>query len=117
MKRLNRCCAFVLLAAATACSATGERGIADKRSDFRRFIPMRTDPAADGLRQVHPYFRRADRTEIIRAIENACADGRSGRALFDERTKAGYYVNCNPRNRQLLNGYVPANAKQEPHSH
>ena len=39
-----------------------------------------------------------------------------GNGLYDERRHAGYYVNCNSDNRQLLNGYVPANSKEAPHS-
>lgn len=116
MKLLTSCFAF-LLVITTACSGQGQRGIADKRSDFRQFIPMKTDPRKDGLREVKPFFRRAERAEIVRAIEHACTSGRDGSSVLDERTGAGYYVNCNPRNRQLLNGYVPLNSRQEPHAH
>jgi hypothetical protein len=104
---------FLLLG---ACSADGQRGVADKRSDFKSFTPMQQDPARDGLRAVKPYFRRASRDEVLRAIERACVGGKEGSSVFNRNTGAGYYVNCNPRNRQLLNGYIPANPRQAPHS-
>ena len=107
---------IVLLATLPACSTQAARGIADKRSDFRNFLPMHTDPGRDGLKPVKPYFRRPDRGEIMRAIEHACVGRRGGSSVYDEKTQAGYYVNCNPKNRQLLNGYVPVNRKEEPHS-
>jgi hypothetical protein len=107
---------MVLLATIPACSIQPTPGVADKRSDFRSFLPMKADPGRDGLKRAKPYFRRADRGEIIRAIERACNGRRSGSSVYDPRTGAGYYVNCNPRNRQLLNGYVPANPSQQPHS-
>jgi hypothetical protein len=92
------------------------RGIADKRSEFSRFLPMTADPARDGLKAVKPYFPTANRAEILRAIEHACVGGRHGSSIYEERRQAGYYVNCNPKNRQLLNGYVAANPAAQPHS-
>lgn len=71
---------------------------------------------------VRPYFKTANRAEILRAIEGACRgvgeDGRhkEGSSVFDSAAQTGYYVNCNPENRQLLNGYVPANPAHAPHS-
>ena len=106
----------MLLFSAACSSAEGQRGIADERSDFKSFIPMRQDLSRDGLKPVRPYFKRANRAEILRAIERACTGEKKGSSVFDPRTEAGYYVNCNPRNRQLLNGYIPANARQAPHS-
>jgi hypothetical protein len=100
----------------SACSAGDSRGIADGRSDFKSFIPMKQDLTRDGLKPVKPYFKRANRAEILRAIERACTGGKKGSSVFNPRTDEGYYVNCNPSNRQLLNGYVPANARQAPHS-
>lgn len=100
-----------------ACSSSGTRGIADSKNEYQRFVPMKQDPARDGLKAVPPYFKSANRTEILRAIERACQGGRAGSAVTNARTGAGYYVNCNPRNRQLLNGYVPINPKERPHSH
>lgn len=115
--RLPACVAtIVLLVTAYGCHSRPARGIADKRSDFRSFLAMKSDPIRDGLKRVRPYFRRANRTEILAAIDRACAAGRSGNSFFDERTQAGYYVNCNPSNRQLLNGYVPINPSEQPHS-
>jgi len=98
------------------CSAESQRGIADKRSDFKSFIPMQQDLTRDALRPVKPFFKRANREEILRAIERACVGAKRGSSVFEPRTGEGYYVNCNPENRQLLNGYVPANARQAPHS-
>ena len=106
----------VLFGAACACSTQEVRGIADKRSDFRNFVPMKSDPGRDGLKEVKPYFRQANRSEIMAAIERACDGRRTGSSVYDERRSAGYYVNCNPRNRQLLNGYVPINPKVGPRS-
>jgi len=116
----------ILLAAifltSAACSSANERGIADKRSDFQKFLPMSGDPAKDGLKAVQPYFKSVNRAQILRAIENACrgagANGRrkEGSSDFNPSTGAGYYVNCNPENRQLLNGYVPAKGSRAPHS-
>lgn len=103
--------------AMTACSsAEGQRGVADQRSHFAQFIPMRQDPARDGLKEVRPFFNHANRTEIMRAIEHACVGDKAGSSVYDPRSGRGYYVNCNPRNRQLLNGYVPSNPRREPHS-
>ena len=116
----------ILLAAVflfpAACSPQNERGIADKRSDFGKFLPMTGDPTRDGLKAVRPFFRAANRSEVLRAIERACSGvGENGRrkegsSIFNRETGAGYYVNCNPENRQLLNGYIPANAAHPPHS-
>ena len=100
----------------SSCSAEGQRGIADKRSNFQSFVPMKQDLARDGLKPVKPYFKRANRQEILRAIERACTGEKKGSSVFNPKTDEGYYVNCNPSNRQLLNGYVPANARQAPHS-
>jgi hypothetical protein len=101
----------------TACGGQNVRGIADKRSDFRKFMPMTGEPSRYGLKSVHPYFKRANRAQIMRAIEQACQDGRKrGSSVLNPRADAGYYVNCNPKNRQLLNGYVPANGREAPHS-
>lgn len=102
--------------AIVACSRQGAWGIADKRTDFRNFLPMKQDPAREGLRVVKPYFRPSERAEIVGAIERACDGRRRGSSVYDPRTGRGYYVNCNPKNRQLLNGYVPANPAQQPHS-
>ncbi len=99
-----------------ACSAQGQRGIADERSHFDQFLPMKQDPAKDGLKAVRPYFKSANRTQILRAMEKACQGRKEGSSVFDPATERGYYVNCNPRNRQLLNGYIPANPKRRPHS-
>jgi len=115
MKNLSAVLA-VCVVAMTACSAQGQRGVADERSHFEKFLPMKQDPGKDGLKAVRPYFDRANRTEILRVIEHACQGGKAGSSAFDPRTQRGYYVNCNPRNRQFLNGYVPLNAKRRPHS-
>jgi hypothetical protein len=53
---------------------------------------------------------------VLRAIERACTGGRRGSSIYNEKTGAGYYVNCNPRNRQLLNGYVSLTPAARPHS-
>lgn len=108
---------IVLMLTLVACSAGSQRGIADKRSDFKRFLPMTGNPSRYGLRVVRPFFKTANHAQILRAIEVACQGGREGRSVFNEERQAGYYVNCNPRNRQLLNGYVPANPERQPHSH
>ena len=92
------------------------RGIADKRSDFRQFLPLDGDIAAYGLKAVHPQFRAGDREAVVRAIELACQGGKAGSSEYDPRTEQGYYVNCNPKNRQLLNGYVPLDPHTRPHS-
>ncbi|MFL6449324.1 MAG: hypothetical protein ACJ746_16830 [Bryobacteraceae bacterium] len=107
---------LLVVMAATSCGRQDARGIADSRSDFRQFVPMKSDPARDGLKAVKPYFRASDRAGVLRAIERACDGRRRGSSVYDERTGAGYYVNCNPQNRQLLNGYVPLNARVRPHS-
>ena len=115
-----RWCVWVMVALATAfqsgCSTGSVRGIADKRSDFKRFRAMEGDASRYGLRAVRPYFQKANRTEILRAIETACTGSKEGSSSYNPETKAGYYVNCNPHNRQLLNGYVPANPRVRPHS-
>jgi hypothetical protein len=116
MKLSSVCFAAVLLLFASSCSAGNQRGIADERSHFQSFIPMKQDVSRDGLKPVKPYFKRANRQEILRAIERACTGEKRGSSVFDPRTGEGYYVNCNPRNRQLLNGYIPVNARQMPHS-
>lgn len=110
--------ALIALLLGSACSSRnrGLRGIADKRSEFGSFLPMKADPARDGLKTVKPYFERANRAEILRAIERACVGGRRGSSIYEEQRQAGYYVNCNPKNRQLLNGYVAANPSEQPHS-
>lgn len=105
---------FCLLA---ACSGHSTRGIADRRTDFRQFLPMKGDPSHYGLKAVRPLFRSANRSQIIRAIETACRDSRKrGSSVFNEQSQSGYYVNCNPENRQLLNGFVSANPSEAPHS-
>lgn len=109
----------LLLAGAllTSCGGQNVRGIADKRSDFRKFLPMNANASHDGLRAVRPYFKRADRSQILRAIESACAgEHKRGSSVSHPENGSGYYVNCNPQNRQLLNGYVAANAREAPHS-
>lgn len=98
-----------------ACSHTGQRGIADRRSDFRKFLPMTGDPAKYGLKPVRPYFRSANRAQILRAIESTCSGNKEGSSVFKPESQAGFYVNCNPRNRQLLNGYVSRDPKKRPH--
>lgn len=77
---------------------------------------MQSDPGREGLKAVRPYFKTASRPQILRAIERACTGDKRGNSVQDERTGAGYYVNCNPANRQLLNGYVPSNPREQPHS-
>lgn len=111
--------AVFLICLMTACSTGSQRGIADKRSDFKKFLPMEKPAAEYGLRQVRPFFKRANRAEILRAIEEAClseGSNKSGSSAYNPATQAGYYVNCNPGNRQLLNGYIPVNARRRPHS-
>ena len=100
-----------------ACTPAGVRGIADKRNDFRKFTPMTGDPARYGLKPVRPYFKRANRAQILRAIELACQGGRKrGSSMLNPAANSGYYVNCNPENRQLLNGYIPSSPSQSPRS-
>lgn len=96
--------------------AERQRGIADRRSEFQKFLPMTGDPAKDGLKEVRPYFTTANRAAILRAIERACQGKRAGSSIFDPEKQAGYYVNCNPENRQLLNGFVPLNPSVRPRS-
>ncbi|MBV9499589.1 MAG: hypothetical protein JO138_09465 [Acidobacteriaceae bacterium] len=107
---------FAIALLLTACSLPGQRGIADRRSEFQKFLPVSGDPARYGLKEVRPYFTRPDRATILRAIERACQGGRAGSSIFDPAKRAGYYVNCNPQNRQLLNGFVPLNPGVRPHS-
>lgn len=114
MRQIAIAIAFCMVA---ACAGRDVRGIADKRSDFKQFLPMKGDAAHYGLRTVKPFFPRANRAEIMRAIENACRDTRKrGSSVYNEERQAGYYVNCNPQNRQLLNGYVPATSREAPRS-
>jgi hypothetical protein len=108
----SACCVILLV----ACGARSSRGIADRRSSFREFLPMKSDASRDGLREVKPYFTAADPSRIEAAIKRACTQGREGSSVFDQRSGRGYYVNCNPHNLQLLNGYVPSNPKEQPHS-
>ena len=108
--------AFLLLALLASCSSGSQRGIADKRTDFKKFLPMEEDPASHGLKPVRPYFRRPNHIEILHAIEVACAGGKEGSSAYNPVTQSGYYVNCNPRNRQLLNGYIPLDPRRRPHS-
>lgn len=105
-----------LLILVTACTPSGKRGIADKRTNFQQFLPMKSNPERDGLKPVKPYFRVPVRSEILREIQHACAGGKRGSSVFDPARGTGFYVNCNPENRQLLNGYVPLSAGQQPHS-
>ena len=119
MKILIRTCSglAVLSLLLASCGGQNVRGIADKRSDFRRFVPMSGDAAREGLKTVRPFFKRADRAQILRAIESACAgEHKRGSSVFREESGSGYYVNCNPGNRQLLNGFVAANPREAPHS-
>ncbi len=116
MKNCVLMIAVLLASLLGGCSTGSERGIADKRSDFKRFMAMEGNATRYGLKTVRPYFKRADRAEILRAINTACTGGKEGSSEYNPSTQAGYYVNCNPRNRQLLNGYVPANARKRPHS-
>jgi hypothetical protein len=106
----------VALAMTSSCSSRSSRGIADKRSDFKAFLPMREDPYRSGLKPVKPFFKRGNREEVLRAIERACTPGKEGASIYEPRTGEGYYVNCNPRNRQLLNGYIPSDPRRRPHS-
>ena len=107
---------IALTLAIAGCSRRETRGIADKRTNFERFLPMTGNAEHYGLKPVRPFFRSANRALILRAIERACQGGRSGRSVQDARSGAGYYVNCNPSNRQLLNGYVPIAPGEQPHS-
>lgn len=116
MKHCGLMVVVLLASLVGGCSTGSERGIADKRSDFKRFMAMEGDAARYGLRTVRPYFKTANRAEILRAIQTACTNGKEGSSEYNPSTQAGYYVNCNPRNRQLLNGYIAANARKRPHS-
>jgi hypothetical protein len=106
----------VLTLGSLACTHHDPRGIADKRTNFEKFLPMTSDPTRYGLKPVRPFFHVANRAQVLRAIERACQGGERGSSVQDPRTGGGYYVNCNPENRQLLNGYVPTNPNQRPHS-
>src|SRR5690349_5087520 len=64
---------FLIFVVIVGCSGSSQRGIADKRSDFRRFLSMTDDPSSHGLREVEPYFQTADRARIMAAIERACS--------------------------------------------
>jgi hypothetical protein len=108
---------IVILVLCVACSSSSQRGIADKRSDFRKFLPMTGDPVRYGLKAVRPFFRTANRSEILHAIEAACSGEKEGSSVYRSEAQAGYYVNCNPSNRQLLNGYVARDARRRPSSH
>lgn len=77
---------------------------------------MTGDPAKYGLKPVRPYFRSANRAEILRAIERACTGDKEGSSIYEPERQAGYYVNCNPTNRQLLNGYVSRDPRRRPRS-
>ncbi len=115
--RLNTASTILISIALAACSAGNQRGIADKRSDFKRFLPMEKPASEYGLRQVRPFFKRANRAEILHIIEESCTGAaKAGSSAFNPATQAGYYVNCTPGNHQLLNGYVPINARRRPHS-
>jgi len=107
---------FALWTVLAGCAEHSQRGIADKRTHFEAFVPMKQDAARDGLKPVKPFFKRANPEEILRVIERACTGNKAGSSVFDPATQAGYYVNCNPRNRQLLNGYVSANPSERPRS-
>lgn len=106
---------LLLFLALVACFHTGQRGIADRRSDFRKFLPMTGDPVKYGLRVVRPFFKTANRADILRAIESACVGEKEGSSIYRPESQTGYYVNCNPRNRQLLNGYVSRDPRKRPH--
>jgi hypothetical protein len=116
MKLLPIFLSIVAVLEFAACSTRSQRGIADRRSDFGAFLPMKQDPHRDGLRAVRPHFKKANREEILSAIERACSEGKAGSSVLNPRTGDGYYVNCNPRNRQLLNGYVSVDPTKRPHS-
>ena len=107
---------LALLVVAGGCSAQNDRGVADKRSNFEKFLPMKGDPSHYGLKEVKPFFKASRRTDVLRAMERVCQGAKKGGSVFDPRSGSGYYVNCNPENRQLLNGYVPANPKVRPRS-
>ena len=108
--------AIVLALVLAGCSLSSQRGIADKRSDFRKFLPMTGDPMRYGLKAVRPYFKRANRAEILGAIERACTGRKEGSSVFEPEVQSGYYVNCNPSNQQLLNGYVSRDPRKRPSS-
>ena len=106
-----------LLAVLSSCASPDERGIADTRSEFGKFLPIPHAVASYDLKPVKPFFKRANRAEILRAIDHACQGSKGGSSIYDERTGAGYYVNCNPRNRRLLNGYSPLDPKKRLREH
>ena len=107
----------LLLLSSASCSGSKQRGIADKRTNFSKFLPMEGDAHRYGLRTVRPRFANGQRAQIEHAINVACQGGKEGSSSFDPQTDEGYYVNCNPSNRQLLNGYIPLNPAHMPHSH
>jgi hypothetical protein len=117
MMRLRQCALLVVLVLAGCSVGSSQRGIADRRSEFHRFLPMTGDPARYGLKSVRPFFRSANRAEILRAIEAACQGSKEGSSIYKPEAQAGYYVNCNPNNRQLLNGYVARDPRHRPSSH
>ena len=116
MRRVWTIAAVIAVFSGCARMTENTRGIADRRSDYSKFIAMRSDPSKEGLKEVRPYFKSANRSQILAAIERACQGERTGSSVLDEASGRGYYVNCNPRNRQLLNGYVPSNPRVRPHS-
>ena len=77
---------------------------------------MEGDPAKYGLKAVRPYFKTANRPEVLRAIESTCRGEKAGSSVQNAATGAGYYVNCNPHGRQLLNGYLPLDPHKRPHN-
>lgn len=114
MRIIAKPLAVLIVLGLAACSSKAQRGLADKRSDFERFLPMERDPAGEGLKAVEPYFKTANKAQIVHAIERACQGNKAGSSVFDPKTGAGYYVNCNPRNRQLANGYIPLDPSRKP---
>ena len=108
---------IAILLFAASCSSNAQRGIADKRSDYHKFLSMTGDPVRYGLKPVRPFFRTANRSEILRAIEAACTGEKEGSSVYRPESQSGYYVNCTPGNRQLLNGYVARNPRRRPSSH
>jgi|ERR1700728_2430486 len=115
MRRV-RTSALAIALVLAGCTLSSQRGIADKRSDFRKFLPMTGDPARYGLKAVRPYFKRPNRAAILQAIERACTGRKEGSSVFEPEAQSGYYVNCNPTNRQLLNGYVSRDPRKRPSS-
>lgn len=114
MRTIARGLTVLIVLGLGACSTKAQRGLADKRSNFERFLPMERDPATEGLKAVKPYFRTANRGQIMQAVERACRGNKAGSSVFNPKTGAGYYVNCKPGNHQLANGYVPLNPSRKP---